>query len=86
MSDLVLDFTTTNGSLALDGLCYGIPTLRVNKKITSSNFELTLSKEVDSMISEVKYNLFNKNNSEIIVSGESFTKEYYDFYNTIKNK
>lgn len=86
LSDLVLDFTTTNGSLALDGLCYGISTLRVNKKITSSNFELTLSKEVDSMISEVKYNLFNKNNSEIIVSGESFTKEYYDFYNTIKNK
>jgi hypothetical protein len=86
LSDLILDFTTSYNSISLEGLSYGIPTLKVSEKVTNSDFEINLPKQIDSMILEVKNRLFKKNNSEIIISNNLFNEDYYKFYNIVKNR
>jgi hypothetical protein len=84
LSDMVLDFTTNYNTLSLESINYGVPTLKISQKTTNSQFEISLKDDVNTMISQVKNHLFNKNTLEILSDKCYFIDKYNYYYSLLK--
>jgi hypothetical protein len=85
LSDLVLDFTSTYNTITLDCISYGIPIIKTGQLITNGEFEILLPKNNLDLVSRVKDNLFNNKKRIIPTKENTFVKDYYSCYISIKN-
>jgi hypothetical protein len=85
-SDLVLDFTTSNNTLSLECISYGIPILKPNEENKLNDFFYEIPKNTNKMLYKIKNILYNDNKRIIPSNIVCFGDLYYKYYLSVKNK
>ena len=85
-SDLVLDFTTSNNTLSLECISYGIPILKPNEENKLNDFFYKIPKNTNKILYKIKNILYNDIERIIPSNSECFGYLYYKYYLSVKNK
>jgi hypothetical protein len=85
-SDLVLDFTTSNNTLSLECISYGIPVLKPNGENKLNDFFYEIPKNTNKMLYKIKNILYNDNKRIIPSNTVCFGDSYYKYYLSVNNR